>query len=354
MWEKVSLPISAGILALDGKEIYAIGEKGVVRINSNMKVSKFLPFNFVGEFTSEDGGLSVKKEPDEQNPPYMCELEKAFIHSGALQMFARCDHLRQLWTVTFDKNSSPARVIYFVYPQSLVNRDDVPRIVPYRPTGLIKLKRQVLIPTIVPNGVALMSPQNLDYGTLQVHWRSQGQAHWKDEIAEGAVHIDFIGDEGWMLLGKGRIMYSSDGGSNWEHRTTLLPKSGVVQLLYNLKFRNSQQGYIIGTDGLILMTLDGGKTWEEQKTDIKEDLVEIIVLNDDLMITKSIFGNFFLNKNLDSEWKQVEFPHIDYVGDMLLHDGRLLILDGKELFWVHLDVFIKSIFREQKDASFTQ
>ena len=345
-WEKIELPVSAGVLAADGEEIYAageyaIGKKGVVRIDSNMKAGKLLPFNFVGEYTSEDGGLSVKKAPDEEKPPYLCELGKAFIRSGVLQMFARCGHFRQLCIATLGENNSPAKIIHFVYPENYRSPSGILTIAPYSPTGLAKLENRILLSTIISSGgglsgAALMYTDNADDINLQVHWKDEEE--WRV-----IVNVDFIGEEGWMLLWDGTIKYSSDGGSNWKHLAKL--PVNVRKILYGLKFRNSQQGYITGTgtDGLVLMTLDGGKTWEEQETEIKEELTDI-VLNDDLIIAKSVFGKFLFVKKKNSEWKQLELPDVDYVNDMLLHDGKLLILDGKELFWVHLDRLIKSVF----------
>lgn len=66
---------------------------------------------------------------------------------------------------------------------------------------------------------------------------------------------------GWIAGFSGRILHTSDGGTNWS-----LQASGTTQELHGLSFTDAQTGWAVGGSGLgtILHTVNGGTTWTAQ------------------------------------------------------------------------------------------
>lgn len=81
-------------------------------------------------------------------------------------------------------------------------------------------------------------------------------------------------DKGWIVGDKGTILYTADGGENWEEQT-----SGIESALKSIAFINDKTGWIVGNRGTILHTKDGGKTWKRQGT-FKESLLKVFFVND--------------------------------------------------------------------------
>jgi photosystem II stability/assembly factor-like uncharacterized protein len=65
--------------------------------------------------------------------------------------------------------------------------------------------------------------------------------------------------KGWAVGTFGTILYTEDGGMNWE-----LQESGTGQDLRAVTFVNEKVGWAVGNGGVILHTEDGGKIWKPQ------------------------------------------------------------------------------------------
>ena len=63
---------------------------------------------------------------------------------------------------------------------------------------------------------------------------------------------------GWAVGHDATILFSSDGGENWEIQQYLPAKE---KPLLDVTFKNSQQGIAIGAYGQLYRTNDGGETW---------------------------------------------------------------------------------------------
>ena len=50
---------------------------------------------------------------------------------------------------------------------------------------------------------------------------------------------------GWVIGEKGTILYTEDGGKNWETQ-----KSGTEARLNKMQFINKKQGWIVGNEGI--------------------------------------------------------------------------------------------------------
>jgi len=81
-------------------------------------------------------------------------------------------------------------------------------------------------------------------------------------------------NKGWIVGDKGTILYTTDGGENWEEQT-----SGTENALTSIAFVNEKTGWVVGNRGKILYTEDAGKTWTPQGT-AKESLHKVFFLND--------------------------------------------------------------------------
>lgn len=80
--------------------------------------------------------------------------------------------------------------------------------------------------------------------------------------------------KGWTVGQSGTILYTEDGGINWE-----LQKSGTSEDLRAVAFVNEKEGWIVGNGGMIIRTEDGGKTWKKQG-DVKVSLFKIFFVNE--------------------------------------------------------------------------
>lgn len=79
--------------------------------------------------------------------------------------------------------------------------------------------------------------------------------------------------KGWAVGASGTILYTEDGGNNWEYQ-----KSGTTEDLKCVAFVNEKMGWAVGY-GVIIHTEDSGKTWIRQG-DIKDSLNIVYFVNE--------------------------------------------------------------------------
>jgi photosystem II stability/assembly factor-like uncharacterized protein len=75
---------------------------------------------------------------------------------------------------------------------------------------------------------------------------------------------------GYIVGQNGLMLKTTDGGNSWDSIS-----SNTNQTLYSIVFANKNTGYACGHNGTIIKTIDGGKTWELQKT-LTTDYFKII------------------------------------------------------------------------------
>ena len=82
------------------------------------------------------------------------------------------------------------------------------------------------------------------------------QADWEAEFRD----VLFLNaKQGWVIGEEGTILYTSDGGANWEPQT-----SGTEVRLNKMQFIDKKRGWIVGDGGTFLSTTDGGRHWRQQ------------------------------------------------------------------------------------------
>ena len=96
---------------------------------------------------------------------------------------------------------------------------------------------------------------------------SDGGQTWVDfDIADTSAHFNrlFLGvsvsafDRAWAVADNGKIYASTNYGNNW-----FLQSSGVTTDLYDVIFRNGNDGVVVGAAGVVRYTTNGGTTWLE-------------------------------------------------------------------------------------------
>ncbi len=82
-------------------------------------------------------------------------------------------------------------------------------------------------------------------------------------------------NKGWVAGEHGTMLYTEDGGENWEAQ-----ESGTEQELKGLSVVNEKTGWAAGNGGVIVHTDDGGKTWVSQGSATKATLNSVFFIND--------------------------------------------------------------------------
>ena len=81
---------------------------------------------------------------------------------------------------------------------------------------------------------------------------------------------------------KSTYMRTRDGGRTWEVRTLKFEEEGIGDdlmlafedpVLYDVEFLDANNGYIVGEFGKIYHTTDGGETWSQQQESVMDDSV---------------------------------------------------------------------------------
>ena len=68
--------------------------------------------------------------------------------------------------------------------------------------------------------------------------------------------VDLSWSKIWAVGSNGKIYYSSDYGNSWGQQN-----SGTTADLYDVKFRNSNDGMVVGASGVVRYTTNGGLNW---------------------------------------------------------------------------------------------
>jgi photosystem II stability/assembly factor-like uncharacterized protein len=85
---------------------------------------------------------------------------------------------------------------------------------------------------------------------------------------------------GWIVGEFGKIMHTTDGGETWhEQEKTLMEGTGIFDLLdlptlYGIHMVDNQRGTAAGIEGHIARTTDGGQHWGFDKIEVEYPLVD--------------------------------------------------------------------------------
>jgi Photosynthesis system II assembly factor YCF48 len=323
-WRNVSLPFYIQAMAIDSDSIILVGEEGFIALDSFGKVKKYPKLKIKNEFVTNDGGLtrkvtaSVKRFPmDEKSYPYVCEPEHIVSVFHRFYVFSNCENSMQFWQATPEIENTLLNITNFTNSNKFL---DEPL---YGPSGLSVSNGNAILSSYNEKGPALLT-EDSKTNTLKVTW--QGKAE-----DGGIVSICFVGEEGWMLLGKGKFLRSFNSGKSWEYLSNI--SSEILSSFIDMKFQSESIGYIIGKKGLILLTEDGGLTWKTQISETTTDLYNIAIDKNLLIACCSDKG--LLVKN-DKGLNKLEKPDGN-IKDLLLFKQNLYVLIDGKLFFLPME-----------------
>jgi photosystem II stability/assembly factor-like uncharacterized protein len=115
-------------------------------------------------------------------------------------------------------------------------------------------------------------------------WTTQ-ESNATFEESDGAVkraylfNVDAVdATHAWAVGDRSILVSTSDGGKTWRARKVPMEAdlsggqslAAADPILYDIKFVDAQNGWIVGEFGKILRTRDGGETWKEQTKSLLE------------------------------------------------------------------------------------
>lgn len=115
--------------------------------------------------------------------------------------------------------------------------------------------------------------------------------------ANTLLGVNFVTPKkGWIGGASGTILYTEDGGNNWEYQ-----ESGTNEDIKSIAFVNEKTGWAVGYSGLIIHTEDGGKTWIRQGN-IKDSLHIAFFINEKEGWIGGTKGILLHTKNGGEKW----------------------------------------------------
>jgi photosystem II stability/assembly factor-like uncharacterized protein len=141
-------------------------------------------------------------------------------------------------------------------------------------------------------------------------------------------------DHAWAVGDRSILTSTSDGGKTWRARKVQMEAdisggeslAAADPILYDVKFTDAQNGWIVGEFGKIMHTSDGGETWHEQEKTLLEgtgifDLLDlptlygIHMLDAQRGVAAGIEGHVARTSDGGQRWSfdqvEVEYPLID-------------------------------------------
>ena len=99
--------------------------------------------------------------------------------------------------------------------------------------------------------------------------------------------VDFANQNGFLVGDNGIILFSIDGGENWQYGLT-----NPVEVDFNdVSFFDDQVGYIAGEYGYLFRTDDGGITWARVRSGYGESYLQVVPMNPFVITYVGYSGN---------------------------------------------------------------
>ncbi len=135
--------------------------------------------------------------------------------------------------------------------------------------------------------------------------------------------------KGWITGKYGTILYTEDGGENWEAQ-----ESGTEEDLMRVSFVNEKMGWAAGRSGTIIHTEDGGKKWVAQYN-IKALPTKIFFINEKegWIAGSNPIGALFRTQDSGKTWQKMEIGLQRAIGSVFfLNPLTGWIQAGEEIF----------------------
>ena len=118
--------------------------------------------------------------------------------------------------------------------------------------GLVCIVIAAILSIALLNGCGVKTAQHPAPVTAEIVRKADWEVEFRDVFFLDAKH-------GWVIGEKGTILYTEDGGKNWDTQN-----SSTEARLNKMQFLNKKQGWIVGNAGIFLQTANGGKNWQKQ------------------------------------------------------------------------------------------
>ncbi len=125
----------------------------------------------------------------------------------------------------------------------------------------------------------------IGYGTVMKTTNTGTTWNFQNVDNDNFTGMDIHGDEIWMCGFNGGIYHTTDGGNNWQRlrngNDVTLPR----YYLWDIVFKDEQNGWAVCDNGKVIRTDDGGQHWEEYDQFTTNALRSIAVCaNGDLLV----------------------------------------------------------------------
>lgn len=208
-----------------------------------------------------------------------------------------------------------------------------------------------------------LSVRNTQYATgnkdglFPLHKVNLETAVWT-EVNPKVPRVDYLGihfiDEnyGWAVGAGGAIIYSTNGGVNWD-----TAKSPTNNVLLNVHSYNGQDIVASGYNGTIVRSTDKGINWQLVSSGVAENLWEIKMVNDTLGWVCGTGPSLLRTTNAGETWNIISTGYnsfnywaLDYLDKYILYvagsDGNILKTTNGGSSWQLLQTgFGKSLYR---------
>jgi photosystem II stability/assembly factor-like uncharacterized protein len=118
-------------------------------------------------------------------------------------------------------------------------------------------------------------------GGSGILYTADGGQNWQARSVQPSQQINgiFFTDEytGWTAGGDASgatILRTTDGGRSWQEQKIHIPNQ-TLGPLFSVAFANAQTGWAVGWNGVILNTTDGGQSWQKQSSGTTESLFSV-------------------------------------------------------------------------------
>ncbi len=109
------------------------------------------------------------------------------------------------------------------------------------------------------------------YGTIL--YTEDGGENWEAQESgteEDLIRVYFVNEKiGWAAGKNGSILHTENGGKTW------LSQVGTSTTLNNVFFINDKDGWAVGDQGTVLHTTNGGHKWEKREIEINRAIASI-------------------------------------------------------------------------------
>jgi photosystem II stability/assembly factor-like uncharacterized protein len=125
--------------------------------------------------------------------------------------------------------------------------------------------------------------------------------------------------DGWILGSTSKessIFQSTDGGETWQQRYR------GSEGLYNIKFANTNMGWVIGSSGSILRTTDRGANWMRQKSGVDVQLTGLAVVDMNTAWATGASGTLLFTQDSGETWNRRDINSRVGISDIFFLDSE--------------------------------